>query len=117
VPAVNLLVLAQRQADDVDVVFLDSALHHRTPPATDVEKRHAGLQFQLVEREIDLRHLRVFERHVVALEERTTVCAGRVLKGPEENVGQVVVGLDLLEKRPHRHRARLAFRHLYRPPP
>ena len=37
------LVLAQGQADDVDVVALDRALHHRTPTAADVKQRHPRL--------------------------------------------------------------------------
>ena len=99
--AVDALVLAQRQADDVDVVVLDRALHDRTPAATDVEQRHSGLQVELAQREVDLGHLRVFERHVIALEERAAVGARRVLEDSEEVVGQVVVRLDLLEVRLH----------------
>jgi hypothetical protein len=37
------LVFAQRQADDVDVVFLHGTLQRGAPAAPDVEQRHARL--------------------------------------------------------------------------
>ena len=63
------MVPAQGQANYVDVVLLDRAFHRRTPAAADVKQRHAGLQTQLAEREIDLCHLRFFKRHVGTFEE------------------------------------------------
>ncbi len=96
------LVLAQGQPDDVHVVLLDRPLHDRAPPAaTDVEQRHAGLEIQLAEGEIDLRHLRLGQRHVVALVVRTAVRPRRILEQTEEDVGEVVVRLDLFEVRFH----------------
>ena len=41
--AVGVLVFGQGQADDVDVVLLDGALHRRTPAAADVEQGHPRL--------------------------------------------------------------------------
>lgn len=58
-PTVGVLILAQGQADDVDVVVLDGAPHRRTPPAADVEQRHARRQIQLGKVQIDLGELRL----------------------------------------------------------
>ena len=96
---VGLLVLAQRQTDDVDVVFLDRPHHGRAPAAADVEQRHPGLQGQLAQRQIDLGDLRLLQRHVVALEIRAAVGLRRIEEEPEEIVGQVVMGLHVLEVR------------------
>ena len=96
---VRLLVLAQSQADDVDVVLLDRPHHRRTPAAADVEQRHAGLEAELAKGEVDLGELRLLERHVVALEVRAAVGLRRVEEQPEEVVGQVVMRLDVLEVR------------------
>src|SRR6476661_2813861 len=105
--AVGALVFTQRQADDVDVVFLDRTFHGRSR-----KQRHAGLQAQLVERAVDLGHLGFFKGHVVALEERAATGPRWVLKQPEEIIGDVVVGLNLLEVWPHVRRARAALSHL-----
>ena len=67
------------------------------PAAADVQQRHARLQAQLAQRQVDLGDLRLFQRHVVALEVRAAVGLGRVQEQPEEVVGQVVVGLHVLE--------------------
>ena len=96
---VGLLILAQRQADDVDVVVLDGAHHGRAPAAADVQQRHARLEAEFAQRQIDLGDLRLFERHVVALEVRAAVGLRRVEEQPEEVVGQVVVRLHVLEVR------------------
>ena len=93
------LVLAERQADDVDVVFLDRAQHRGAPAAADVQQRHPGLQPQLAQRQIDLGDLRLFQRHVVALEVRAAVGLRRIEEEPEEVVRQVVVRLHVLEVR------------------
>ena len=93
----RLLVLAQRQTDDVDVVPLEGAVQGGTPAAADVEQCHAWLEAQLAERQVDLGDLRLLERHVVALEVRAAVRLGRVEEEPEEVVGQVVVRLNVLE--------------------
>ena len=95
--AVGVLVLRQRQTDDVDVVLLQRALHRGAPAAADVEQRHARLEIELVEVEVDLGDLRFLQRHVVAVEVRAAVRARRVLEQPEEVVGQVVMRLDFLE--------------------
>ncbi len=73
--------------------------HRRTPAAADVEQRHPGLQAELAQRQVDLGELGLFQRHVVALEVGAAVGLGRVQPQPEELVGQVVVGLDVLEMR------------------
>ena len=95
----GLLVLAQGQSDDVDVVALDGSHHGRTPAAADIEQRHAGLQAQLAQGEVDFGQLRFFQRHVVALEIGAAVGLGGVQPEPEELVGQVVMGLDVFEMR------------------
>ena len=91
------LVFAQRQADDVDVVLLDRAHHRRTPATADVEQRHAGLQPQFAERQVDLGPLGLFEGHVVALEVGAAVGLRGVKEQREELVGQVVVRLHVFE--------------------
>ena len=83
----------QGQADDVNVVLLDRPHHRGAPPAADVDQRHARLEAQLAERQVDLGHLRFFERHVVALEVSAAVDLVRVLPQLEELVGDVVVEL------------------------
>ena len=50
----RVLVPAQRQAHDVDVVALDGAFHHRTPAAADIQQSHPWPQIQLAERQVDL---------------------------------------------------------------
>ena len=93
------LVAAQGQADDVDVVVFDGAHHGGAPAAADVEQCHARLQAEFAQREVDLGDLRLFQRHVVALEVGAAVRLGRVEEQPEEVVGQVVVGLHVVEVR------------------
>ena len=78
---------------------LDRAHHRRAPAAADVEQRHARLEAQLAQRQVDLGELRFFQRHVVALEVGAAVGLRRVEEQPEEVVGQVVVRLDVLEVR------------------
>ena len=58
-----------------------------------------GSQAQLAQRQVDLGELRLFERHVVALEVRAAVGLRRVQEQPEEVVGQVVVRLHVFEVR------------------
>ena len=65
------------------------------PSTADVEQRHPRLQAQLAEGEVDLGHLRFFERHVVALEVGTAVGLGRAAE-LQELVRDVVVKLDFL---------------------
>ena len=94
---VCLLVAAQSQTDDVDVVAFDSADHGGAPATPDVEQRHAWLQTQLAQRQIDLGDLRVLERHVLAIEVGAAVGLRRIEKQPKELIGQVVVRLYVLE--------------------
>ena len=96
---VGVLVLAQRQADDVDVILLECAVQGRAPAAADVEQGHSRLEPELAQRQVDLGDLRFFKRHVVALEEGAAVGLGGIQEEPEELVGQVVVGLHVLEVR------------------
>ena len=77
--------LRQGQADDVDVVLLDRPHHRRAPAAADVEQRHPGLQAQLAQRQVDLGELRLFQRHVVALEVRAAVGPRRVQEQPRRS--------------------------------
>jgi hypothetical protein len=93
------LVAAQRDTDDVDVVALNRALQSAAPAAADVEQRHPGLEVQLAQRQIELGVLRLFQRHVVALEVGAAVGPGLVLKQAEEVVGEVVMGLDVFRPR------------------
>lgn len=72
------------------------------PAAADVQQRHAGLEAQLAQREVDLRHLRLLEGVVVLLEVGAAVDLVRVLPELEELVGDVVVELDFLLVRPAR---------------
>ena len=97
---VGLLVAAQGQADDVDVVALDRALHGGAPAAAHVEQRHAGPEAELAQGQIDLGDLRLFQGHVVALEVGAAVGLRRIEEEPEEVVGQVIVRLNLFEVRP-----------------
>ena len=94
--AVLALVAAQRDADDVDVELLDRAAQRAAPATSDVEQRHARLEVQLAEREVELRVLRLFEGHVVAFEVRAGVPHGRVEEQREELIRHVVDRLGLL---------------------
>lgn len=94
-----LLVTAQRQPDDVDVVFLDRPAHRGTPTAADVQQGHSGFQAKFAQRQVDLRELRFLERHIVVLEECATVRPCRVEEELKEVVGEVVMGLNVLEVR------------------
>ena len=67
------------------------------PQPTDVQQRHAGLEPQFAQRQVDLGDLCSFQRHVVALEVRATVCTRRIQEQGEEVVAQVVMRLDVLE--------------------
>ncbi len=97
---VRLLVLAEGESDDVDVVLLDGPQHRRAPPAAaDVEQGHARFEAQLAQRQVDLGELSFLQRHVVALEVGAAVGLGGVEEETEEFVRQVVVGLDVLEVR------------------
>ena len=58
-----------------------------------------GCRPSLPSDEVDLGHLRFFERHVVALEVGAAVRLGRVLPQPEEVVRDVVVELDFVRVR------------------
>jgi hypothetical protein len=82
-------------------VLLERTLHDRTPAAADVEQRHAGLEVELAQRQVDLGHLRLFERHVVSLEVGAAVGPRGILEQPEEVIGEVVVSLHLFEVRLH----------------
>lgn len=93
-----VLVVAEGEADDVDIVFFVGAEHGRTPAAADVEQRHARLQVAFAEREVDLGPLRLLERHVLALEVGAAVGHARIEEQQKEVVGQVVVGLHLREE-------------------
>ncbi len=64
--AVRLLVLAQRQADDVDVVLLHRPLQRQTPAAADLEQRHTRLEVEPVEVLVDVGDLRFGQRDVGA---------------------------------------------------
>ena len=87
----GLLVATQGQADGVDVVAFDGAAQSGAPAATDVEKRHPGLQIELAEGEVDLGDLGLFKGHVLALEVRAAVGLTRIQEEPVEVVGQVIV--------------------------
>ena len=91
--------MRQRQADDVDVVLLHRPLQRQAPAAADLEQRHARLEVELVEVQVDVGDLRLRQRDIGAGEVRAAVLARRVLEHPEEVVRQVVVGLDVLEMR------------------
>ncbi len=93
------LVLAQGEADNVDVVALHRAHHGGAPAAADVEQSHARLESEFAQREIDLGDLRLFQRHVIALEVRAAVGLGGVQEQPEKVVGQVVMGLHVVKVR------------------
>jgi hypothetical protein len=74
-------------------------LYPLTPAPADVEQRHARPQTQLAQRHVDLCNLRLFERHVIPLEVRTTLGLGRVEEEPVEFVGQIVMRLHVLKLR------------------
>ena len=76
----RLLVPAQGQTHDVDVVLFHRAHHRGAPAATDVEQLHARPQLKTVKCEVDLRKLCLFERHIVALVVRTAVGPSRIQK-------------------------------------
>ena len=99
--AVGVLVLAQRQADDVDVVLLHGALHGGPQPQPMSSSVMPGLRSSLSRLQVDLGDLRLFQRDVGALEVRAAVRSRRVLEQPEEVVGEVVVRLDVFEVRRH----------------
>lgn len=90
----------QRQADDVNVEPLDGAPHGGAPTAPNVQQRHARLEVQLVQVEVDLGVLGFFERELRWLEVGTAVSSGRVLEQGEEIIGDVVVRLDVFEACP-----------------
>ena len=75
---VRLLVPAQGQTHDVDVVLFHRAHHRGAPAATDVEQRHTRPQLKSVKCEVDLRKLCLFERHIVALVVCAAVGPGRI---------------------------------------
>ena len=79
--------------------FSSARLSVAPQPQPMSSKRHAGLQPQLAQRQIDLGDLCLFQRHVVALEVRAAVGLRRVQEQPEELIGQVVVRLHVLEVR------------------
>jgi hypothetical protein len=93
------LVLAQRQPHDIDVIFLDGALHRRAPTTAHVQQRHARLQAQLAQRQVDLGQLGLLERHVLTLEVRTAVGLRRIQEQPEKAVRQVVMRLHVVKLR------------------
>src|SRR5246500_4884319 len=55
------LILAQGQADDIDVVLVQGSVDTGTPAAADIQQRHPRLQTQLAERQVNLCELRLFE--------------------------------------------------------
>src|ERR1700756_5120241 len=69
---VLLLILREGQPDDVDVILLGRAHYRRPPAAADVEQRHARFEAKLAQRQVDLRDLRLLERHAIPLEKRAT---------------------------------------------
>ncbi len=103
--AVGVLVLAQRQPDHVDVVLRHRVPHRRAPAAADVEQRHAGLEVQLVQRELALGVLRLFQRLGqilwvrVFVEVTAAVGHRRVKPQLEELVRLVVVRSHRLDRR------------------
>src|SRR6185312_8303588 len=96
---VRLLIAAEREPDDVDVIPLEPPDDGGAPPAPDVEQCHARLQSELAQREVDLGDLRLFQGHVIALEVRAAIGPRRIQEEREELVGQVVVRLYVLEMR------------------
>jgi hypothetical protein len=92
---VGLLVLAQRQADDVDVVLLRRAQHCRPQPQPTSSSVMPGCR-PIAQHQVDLGDLRLFQRHVTALSMRSCRSASGQ-EQLEEVVGQVVVGLHVLE--------------------
>lgn len=97
------LVLRQRQAHDIDVVFLDGAPHGRAPAAADVQQRHPGFEVQLAQGQVDLGDLGLLQRHVVAFEVGTAVGLGGVQEQPEKVVGEVVMSLHVSKMRRELH--------------
>ncbi|BBY57156.1 hypothetical protein MSAR_02920 [Mycolicibacterium sarraceniae] len=83
----GLLVAAQGQPDDVDVKALHGPVQGGAPAAPDVEQRHARLQSQLAQRQIDLGDLGLLQGHVGTFETRTAVGLGGVEEQPEEFIG------------------------------
>ena len=82
---VVILILRQRQPDDIDVVAFDGPPHGGAPAAPDVEQCHTRPQAELAERQIDLGES-LFERHAVAFEVGATVGLRRIQKQPVEVV-------------------------------
>ncbi|GAA44290.1 hypothetical protein NCGM2209_0892 [Mycobacterium tuberculosis NCGM2209] len=95
----GVLVFAQGQADDVDVVLGDRVSHGGTPAAADVEQRHAGLKVQLVQCQLALRVLRLFQRHIGTFEVGAAVRHRWVKPELEELVRFVVVGSNCFDRR------------------
>ena len=93
---VFILVLADRQPDDVDVVLFSRPRQRRPPATADVEDRHPGFEIELAQYEVNLRHLGLFEVVVILFEVRAGVRQSRVEEQAEEIIRQVVVGLDIL---------------------
>lgn len=95
----GVLVFAERQADDVDVVLLHGVAHGGTPAAADVEQRHSRLEVQLVQRELALGVLGLFQRLGALFPVAAAVGHRRVKPELEELVRLVVVGSDRLDGR------------------
>ncbi len=95
----SLLIAAQGQPDDVDVVLLDRPAHRGAPAAADVEQRHPGLQAQLAQRQVDLGELRLVQCQIIALEVGAAVRLRRVEEEPVEVVGEVVMRLHVFKVR------------------
>ena len=93
---VFVLVLADGQSDDVDVVLLGGSGQCGAPSAADVQNCHPGLEVQFAQHKVNLRHLGLLEGVVVLLEVRARVGQRGVEEQAEKIVGQVVVGLDVL---------------------
>jgi hypothetical protein len=97
----RVLVSAQRQTDDVHVVTLDRPLHGGAPATADVEHGHSRLQVQLVQVEVDLRELSLFQGQVLGLEIGAAIDAAGFLEQPEEVIREVIVRVDVLKVPPH----------------
>ena len=82
-----VLILADGQPDDIDVVLLYGAGQGRPPAATHVQDRHTGFEVQLAQYEVDLRHLSLFEIVVVLGKVGAGVGEGRIEEQAEEIVG------------------------------
>ncbi len=107
----GVLVLGQCQADDVDVILLDGSLHRGAPAAADVQQRHARLEVQLVQVEVDFGDLGFFEGELRRLEVGAAVDPARILEKGEEVIGDVVVRLDIFGARPRLRRTHRLLGH------